>query len=49
MDKCHATDPVEVLPAALALVSERATAAARTAAKIAARDEVKAMLRRIIR
>jgi hypothetical protein len=49
MDKCHATDPVEILPAAFALLQERATAAARTAAKAAARDEVTAMLRRAIR
>jgi hypothetical protein len=48
MDRCHASDPVEVLPAALALVQERASAAARTAAKTAARDEVRRMLRRAI-
>jgi hypothetical protein len=48
MDKCHATDPVEVLPQALALLQERANAAARTAAKTAARDEVKKMLRKAI-
>jgi hypothetical protein len=48
MDQCHATDPVEVLPQALALLQERANAAARTAAKTAARDEVKKMLRKAI-
>jgi hypothetical protein len=48
MDRCHATDPVEVLPAALALVQERASAAARTAAKTAAQDEVRKMLRKAI-
>jgi hypothetical protein len=48
MDRCHATDPVEVLPAALALVQERAIAEARAAAKTAARDEVRRMLRRAI-
>jgi hypothetical protein len=49
MDKCHASDPVEVLPQALVLLQERAIAAARTAARSAARDEVKAMLRRASR
>jgi hypothetical protein len=48
MDKCHASDPVEVLPAALALLQERAIAAARTAAAEAARDQVKKMLRKAI-
>jgi hypothetical protein len=48
MDKCHASDPVEVLPAALALLQERATAAARTAARAAAHAEVKAILRKAI-
>jgi hypothetical protein len=49
MDRHRAEDPVEVLPLALALLQERAIAAARTAARTAARDEVKAMLRRAIR
>jgi hypothetical protein len=47
MDQHQAEDPVEVLPQALALLQERAIAAARTAARTAARDEVKAMLRRL--
>jgi hypothetical protein len=48
MDQCHAMDPVEVLPQAFARLQERADAAARHAAKVAARAEVKAMLKRAI-
>jgi hypothetical protein len=48
LDKHHATDPVEVLPAALALLQERAIAEVRTAAKSIARAEVKEMLRKAI-
>jgi hypothetical protein len=48
MDRCQVNDPVEVLPAALALLQERASAAARTAAKAVACSEVKAMLRKAI-
>jgi hypothetical protein len=48
MDRCHANDPVEVLPQALALLQERANAAARTAAKTVAQAEVRKMLRKAI-
>jgi hypothetical protein len=48
MDETHAMDPAEVLPQALALLQERSIAAARTAAKAAARDEVKKMLRKAL-
>jgi hypothetical protein len=44
MERCSASDPVEILPHALTLVQERATAAARGAAKAAAQSEVRRML-----
>jgi hypothetical protein len=48
MDECHVTNPVEILPQALALVQERAIAAARNAAKSAAQHEVCRMLKKAI-
>jgi hypothetical protein len=48
MDKCRATDPIEVLPQALACVQEHAIAEARRTAEAAARDVVMAILRRAI-
>jgi hypothetical protein len=48
MDETHVLDPVEILPAALARVEERAIADARRAAENAAREMVKTMLRRAI-
>jgi hypothetical protein len=48
MDQCHATDPVELLPQALALLQERAVAEARAAAKAAAQTEVRRMLKKAI-
>ena len=48
MDETHALDPVEILPAALARVEERAIAEARRAAQDVARETVRSMLRKAI-
>jgi hypothetical protein len=48
MKECRVDDPAEILPQAMAMLQERAIAAARSAAKTAARDEVKKMLRKVI-
>jgi hypothetical protein len=48
MDNHRATDPIEVLPQALARVQEHAIAEARRTAEAAARDVVKAIIRRAI-
>jgi hypothetical protein len=48
MDKCHADDPVEVMPQALVWLEQRAVAAARAEAKTMVQTEIKNMLRRMI-
>jgi hypothetical protein len=46
MTACGATDPVEVLPEILTHLQEAAVAEARVAAKAAAREEIRALLRK---
>jgi hypothetical protein len=48
MERCGVDDPVEVIPEILISLEESAIAKARTAAKDAARAEVKAILRKAI-
>jgi hypothetical protein len=48
MDECGAADPVEILPELLARVQEQAIGEARAAAKIAAREEVRKLLRKVL-
>ena len=46
MTACGATDPVEVLPEILTNLQEATLAEARVAAKAAAREEIRALLRK---
>jgi hypothetical protein len=48
MEKFGVTDPIEVVPNALARLEQRCVAEAREAAKAAAREELQRMLRRAI-
>jgi len=48
MDRAGATDPVEVLPQALAQVQERAIAEARAAAKATVQHEIRRMFRKAL-
>jgi hypothetical protein len=48
MDECGAVDPVEILPELLARLEEHAIGEARAAAKVAAREEVQRLLRKVV-
>jgi hypothetical protein len=48
MDECGVDDPVEILPELLARLEEHAIGEARTAAKVAAREEVQRLLRKVM-
>jgi hypothetical protein len=48
MNECGAHDPTEILPELLTLVEEHAVSEARAAAKAAAVEQVKIMLRKVL-
>jgi hypothetical protein len=48
MDECGVDDPVEILPELLARLEEHAIGEARAAAKVAAREEVQRLLRKVV-
>jgi hypothetical protein len=48
MAECGAHDPVEILPELLVRLQEKAVGEARAAAKVAAREEVRLLLRKVI-
>jgi hypothetical protein len=48
MTECGVIDPVEILPEILISLQEAAIAEARIAAKAAARDEMKTLLRKVL-
>lgn len=48
MAECGARDPIELLPELLVRIEEHAVGEARTAARVAAREEVRAMLRKVV-
>src|SRR5262245_15887612 len=48
MAECGARDPVEILPELLARLEEHAVGEARTAARVAAAEQVRVMLRKVL-